>query len=312
MVVVITLLLGSALWGLFWLPLRGLEQAGLGGFWTLTVIYLGAALTLGPLARRHWRTALRMPWRLLGIGLSAAVSNIAFGIGMIEGDVARVLILFYLSPVWTVVLGRLLLGERLLAVTIPALALALFGAGLMLFSDLQGVDAGLLPAFGTADLLGLLAGLGFALTNVQVRAAHQMPATLKNLSAVVLVPPLALLAALAVDTAPPAASFGATAMTTTAEVATAMTALATALAVALAVGALWLSTMVAATQHGVSHMPLQRSSVLLLFELIVGAVSAALLAGETLSPTELTGGACIVLAGLAIVWLRTPKTAIPQ
>jgi drug/metabolite transporter (DMT)-like permease len=44
--------------------------------------------------------------------------------------------------------------------------------------------------------------------------------------------------------------------------------------------------------------------VLLLFELIVGAVSAALLAGETLGLAELAGGACIVLAGLAVVWVR--------
>jgi drug/metabolite transporter (DMT)-like permease len=62
--------------------------------------------------------------------------------------------------------------------------------------------------------------------------------------------------------------------------------------------------MTAATQLGISQLPLQRSSVLLLFELIVGAVSAALLAGESLSLAELAGGACIVLAGLAVVWLR--------
>jgi drug/metabolite transporter (DMT)-like permease len=44
--------------------------------------------------------------------------------------------------------------------------------------------------------------------------------------------------------------------------------------------------------------------VLLLFELVVGAVSAALLAGESPGTAELAGGACIVAAGLAVVWLR--------
>jgi drug/metabolite transporter (DMT)-like permease len=65
-----------------------------------------------------------------------------------------------------------------------------------------------------------------------------------------------------------------------------------------------MSSMISATQYGISRMPLQRSSVLLLFELVVGAVSAAWLAGEALSLAELTGGACIVLAGLVVVWFR--------
>jgi drug/metabolite transporter (DMT)-like permease len=278
------MLAGSTLWGLYWLPLRWLEQAGLEGLWALAVIYVGATVTLGVAARGRWRAALAARWRLGGIGLSAAVSGIAFGLGMIEGEVARVLILFYLSPVWAVLLGRVLLGERILAVTVPALVLALFGAGLMLLSDAPGLGAGLFGGFSPADLLGLVAGFAFALTNVQLRAARALPAALRNLATAALAPPLAALAAVGVGagfSAPPWA-----------------------LLVALGVGALWMSSMIAATQYGIARLPLQRSSVLLLFELIVGAVSAALLAGETLGLAELAGGACIVLAGLAVVWVR--------
>jgi drug/metabolite transporter (DMT)-like permease len=280
------MLTGSTLWGLYWLPLRWLEQAGLGGLWSLALIYVGATITLGVIARRHLRLARAARRRLLGIALSAAVSGVAFGLGMIEGEVARVLILFYLSPVWSVLLARLLLGERLLAVTVPALLLALFGAGLMLSSDGPGRadSAGLLSGFGSADVLGLVAGLGFALTNVQLRAARGLPAELRNLAAVALAAPLAAVAALGTG-----ADFGAPPW---------------ALAGALGVGMVWMSGMISATQFGIARLPLQRSSVLLLFELVVGAVSAALLAGESLGAAELAGGACIVVAGLAVVWLR--------
>lgn len=279
------MLAGSTLWGLYWLPLRWLEQAGLGGLWALAVIYVGATATLGVLARRHWRDALAARGRLAGIALSAAVSGIAFGLGMIHGEVARVLILFYLSPVWAVLLGRVLLGERILRVTVPALVLALCGAVLMLFADAwragdgRGLDA-LLPA----DLLGLVAGLAFALTNVQLRAGRGLPEPLRNLATAVLAAPLAAAAALALGSP--------------------LSASPTALGVALLVGLVWMSGMISATQYGIARLPLQRSSVLLLFELIVGAVSAALLAGEALGPLELAGGACIVLAGLAVVWGR--------
>lgn len=283
-IVIPVMLAGSTLWGLYWLPLRWLEQVGLEGLWALTFIYIGATATLGLVARRQWAALAGARWRLLGIGLSAAVSGIAFGLGMLEGQVARVLILFYLSPVWAVLLGRMLLGERLLAVTVPALVLALLGAGLMLLSDLRGLDRGLLGAFSPADLLGLVAGFAFALTNVQLRAARGLPGALRNLASVALVPPLAAVAAAGVGT-----SFDAPWW---------------ALLAALGVGVVWMSSMISATQYGISRMPLQRSSVLLLFELVVGAVSAAWLAGEVLGTTELAGGACIVLAGLAVVWLR--------
>lgn len=284
-IVVPVILSGSTLWGLYWLPLRWLEQAGLGGLWALTFVYIGAVLTLGIGARGHWRTGHRGGWRLLGIGLAAAVSGITFGLGMIEGNVARVMILFYLSPVWAVLLGRLVLGERILPVTVPALVLALFGAGLMLLGDVAGGgNGGGTFSFSDADLLGLVAGLGFALTNVQLRAARGLPGALKNLATCALVPPLAAAAALALG-APFSAPWWA-------------------LPAALAVGLIWLSSMIAATQFGISNLPLQRSSLLLLFELVVGAASAAILAGEALSATELLGGACIVLTGLAVVWAR--------
>jgi drug/metabolite transporter (DMT)-like permease len=283
------MLAGSTLWGLYWLPLRWLEQAGLGGLWALTFIYVGGTVLLGVLAHRHWRVAVEAPWRVLGISLSAAVSGIAFGLGMIEGEVARVLILFYLSPVWAVVLGWVLLGERILPVTVPALMLALFGAGLMLLADANASGplpgAAFVAGFSPADLLGLVAGLAFALTNVQLRAARGLPGAIKNLATCALVPPLAGAAALGLGTSFAASWWAAPA--------------------AVVVGLLWLSAMISATQFGISHLPLQRSSVLLLFELIVGAVSAALLAGEALGLMELAGGACIVLAGLAVVWLRT-------
>ncbi|OOY41335.1 hypothetical protein BOV91_12020 [Solemya velum gill symbiont] len=53
-------------------------------------------------------------------------------------------------------------------------------------------------------------------------------------------------------------------------------------------------------QYGVTHMRAQRSAVILLFELVVGGVSAALIAGEILSFREVIGGAIIVIAGYLV------------
>lgn len=277
------MLFGSALWGLYWLPLRTLEQSGLGGLGAIVLIYSGATLGFAWLARGELRAWRGHGWRMLGIAASATVAGTAFSLGMIHGEVARVMILFYLSPIWAVLLGRVLLGERLLLVTLPALALAFLGASALLRPEGGWSAFRPLPA----DLLGLVAGLGFALTNLQLRAAAGMPASLKNLATCVLIAPVALVLIMVFE-APLQVPIWT-------------------LPVGLAVGSIWMTAMTAATQYGISRLPLQRSSVLLLFELVVGAISAALLAGEHLDGFELLGGSGVVAAGLLVVW---PKVRV--
>jgi drug/metabolite transporter (DMT)-like permease len=54
--------------------------------------------------------------------------------------------------------------------------------------------------------------------------------------------------------------------------------------------------MTLTVQYGVSRMPVHRSAVILLFELVVGAVSSLLLTTESVQPREWAGGAMIVTA----------------
>jgi drug/metabolite transporter (DMT)-like permease len=109
----IALLSGAIVWGLIWYPYRVIEAAGMGGV-TATSITYGLALLFGlvpmwPVVRR-----LRPSLWLLLLGLSAAGTNLGYVLGTLDGVVMRVLLLFYLSPLWTVLLSRALLGERLI------------------------------------------------------------------------------------------------------------------------------------------------------------------------------------------------------
>jgi drug/metabolite transporter (DMT)-like permease len=62
--------------------------------------------------------------------------------------------------------------------------------------------------------------------------------------------------------------------------------------------------MALTVQYGVTHMPLHRSAVILLFELVVGAVSALLLTDERVLPREWTGGGMIVLAAWVAAYIH--------
>src|SRR4051812_27877685 len=163
------LLAGAAFWGVVWFPYRLLNRAGLDGLWATLLTY-GVALVVGAIL---FRGALRVFARLdaLTIVMGAAIgwSNLAYVIGVLEGEVMRVLLLFYLAPLWTVPLAHGLLHERLDRTGLVVMALALAGAMTMLWHPEMGMP---FPR-GKPEWLGLAAGFLFALGNVLVRKLTQ-------------------------------------------------------------------------------------------------------------------------------------------
>ncbi len=272
------LLYSATFWGLVWYPLRLLDEAGLSGPWQMLVAYGGAFLVLA-LARWPGLNGMRGQGGLLILmALAAGWTNVGFVLAMLDGSVARALILFYLSPLWTVLLGHFLLGEKLHRATLLALPLGLFGAGLMLWSP-DILETGL----SWGDMAAMTAGMAFALANVITRALHHLGTRQKTLVswAGVVVVSLLLLALQGGDI--PRVSV-----------------LAWGANLLLGVGGFLLTTL--AVIYGVSHMPVQRSSVILLLEILVGALSAWLLAGENMNLREWMGGLLIVLAGLIAIF----------
>ena len=65
---------------------------------------------------------------------------------------------------------------------------------------------------------------------------------------------------------------------------------------ASALGLLGIFTVVLAVVYGVARMPVHRSAVILLFELVAGAVSSQLLTDEVVRLAEWLGGGLIVAA----------------
>jgi len=73
-------------------------------------------------------------------------------------------------------------------------------------------------------------------------------------------------------------------------------------AIALGVFGFLLTTLFVV--YAVSQMPVQRSSVIMLFEVVVGAVSAWWLANEQIDLQEWVGGALVLGGGLIAVFFQ--------
>lgn len=280
---VFSLLLAATMWGLIWYPLRLLEAAGMHGLWSTLVSY-GAALLLGMLPFVARRGELqRQPLTLLWLALAAGWCNVSFVMAVLEGTVVRVLLLFYLSPIWSVLLARLILGERVAARARWAFALAIIGALTMLWDPAIGLPW---PS-GAGDWLAVSSGIAFAITNVMVRRLQQVSVPVKNVASwcgVLLIAAI-WLGTLDADVSPNVTSsvwLG-----------------------AVALGLFGIYIMTYATQYGVTHMPVHRSAVIMLFELVAGALSAYWLTSEQVAPLEWFGGVLIIGAAYWTARLQT-------
>ncbi|HEY3325944.1 MAG TPA: DMT family transporter [Novimethylophilus sp.] len=270
------LLSGAVVWGLIWYPYRLLEQAGVSGIQSSLLTY-GMALILGAvLFARHWRDLARVPREAIWIGLAAGWTNLGYVLAILEGEVMRVLLLFYLAPLWTLLLARLLLDEKVGPRGLAIMALSLAGMFTMLWQG-RGWP---LPQNG-AEWIALSAGVGFAATNVLTRRAGQLTLKAKSLSVWAGVCAIALVFFLFERQPMPAVS----------TLSPASWMLMTAMGVALA-ATTWM------VQFGVTHTPANKAAVIFMFELVVAAISSYLLAGEEMTAREWAGGAMIVLAAL--------------
>jgi len=283
-----SLMAAATAWGLIWYPYRLLEAVGLSGGAASLLTYASGILPLLYLAhRRGWSVPAGQWGWLLAVALTAGWTNLSYVLAVIDGEVMRVLLLFYLVPLWTVVFARLILKEQAGPWGWAVIGLALAGAYVMLGRSEGRTWQLPLPASG-AEWLGLASGVGFALTNVVSRGARKIPIETRSLWTFIGVTAMAA-AFVLVEGLP------------TGVIAAAMAGW-NWLVLAGITLALLLATFT--VQYGLAHTPANRAIVIMLFELVVAAISSQWLAGEVMDAREWVGGAMIVAATLFSVKLE--------
>ncbi|MCH8179030.1 MAG: DMT family transporter [Proteobacteria bacterium] len=272
------LLFNAFVWGLSWWPLRQLQAQGLHAVWATMLFFLMGVVVIGLGRREAWRGLWRTP-TLWWLALATGLTNASFNWGVATGEVVRVVLLFYLMPLWAVGLAWWLLGERITPMAAVRVLLALGGALLVLRPE----DGGWPRFSGLPDWLGLIGGMGFAFTNVMLRRAAQRSSAERALamfSGGVCLPGLAgwALASQGLIPAWPVFDWGW-------------------LLLAAAMGLAFFAANLA-MQYGASQIPVHLTSVVMLTEIVFASGSAVWFGGETLRPAVLAGGGLILLAAL--------------
>ncbi|WP_119273979.1 DMT family transporter [Taklimakanibacter deserti] len=158
-------------WGLFWIPIRSLDQAGIGGLWATFFFYtLPFALCL-PILLVRWRPTVAGGLWLQLLGFMAALSLVAYSVSILYTDVVRATLLFYLTPLWSTLLARIFLGEPITLLRWVAMAVALLGM-LVIFR----ADAGIPLPERPGDWIALGSGFLWSVAAILLRADKESAA----------------------------------------------------------------------------------------------------------------------------------------
>lgn len=279
----------ALVWGLMWYPFRVLNADGVSTAHTSVLVYLLAAMLGLALFFDVYRRQLRwhpvLPWLALLFGWC----NFSYTWAVSEGMVMRVLLLFYLSPLWSALFSRLLLHERLSRSGWLVVGLSLAGCAIILYRP--GLLDGAMLLSQRYEWLALSGGISFALGNVLSKRARNLPVPVKSATIWVGV---ALMGLLAMASRQQLGGLFELSLPS---------------AVLLVLLGLTLLATSIISQHGVSLLPANQTMTLMLLELVFAAVSAYWLAGESMTLQEWSGAALIGGASLLSGNMTQPMTA---
>ena len=153
------IIVSAGAWGLYWLPLRSIEQAGIIGSWSIVFVNACPLIILIPLLLFNLDQLKIYPKPILFAGIMIGSAFTFYANGLIETSVIRATLLFYLSPIWSTIIGIIWLNDRLTIARVISIFVALIGLFFLLY-DLNDQE-NLILNFG--DFSSLLSGLFWAL-----------------------------------------------------------------------------------------------------------------------------------------------------
>ena len=277
----VIVLVTGVFWGVCWVPVRAIAELGLDGAWGTGAISLAAMLFLLPFL--VGKAPVFRDTGFVGVA-SIALGGAAFAlysIGFLYGKVALVVLLWFFSPVWSVLIAKFVLRWQ-----VPTLRLVAIGVGLAGLVIMLGGEGGLPVPRSLGEWMAFVGGLVWAGATAGMRLKSRVPplqaAFVFALGATVtcfafapfLEPPPAIAAADAVR-------IGITVLVT---------------------GGVWWGLSIAALMWATLRLDPARVGILLMPEVIFGALTAAIFAGETLSVSEMIGGGLVILCGVLEVW----------
>ena len=274
------IILSTLLWGTWWFPLRLLNESANNNAIPLTLSFLIAGLFLlcFSLKNVHLLSKRNIVLTLVAATMGAAAMCL-YNEGLLRGNVARILIFFYLTAVWSTIIEMVFLKvpltfSRALSIT----------AGFIGLFIITGLDKGNFLPNSLADIFGILSGLLWSICASLIRVNKELDVNFGTSIFILMGGIFVLLATLLPD-GQIISGFNSQILFQT-------------YLIILAFAFIWLLPGYWLITYGQDQVDPGRAGILLMFEVVIGIISAYLIANELISIRELLGALFILSAPL--------------
>lgn len=279
---------GAAVWGLFWIPLRYLDDNGIHGVWAVAMLVTTPLVLFLPylLIKRR----IRLTRWYIGFALSMGTSMALYFAAFIFTDVIRVVFLFYMLPVWATLISWAMFGQKIRPIQLLAIAVALTGLYFLL-----GGDGSIPVPKNIGDWFGLIAGFFWALSLNLIRQNPDIDPIVTTLSPYVFGAPIAIGLAFLLFFVSPSEL---TSIPKAGDIVSAIP-------FVLLIGVIIMAPSIYGQVWGARFVAAPTAALLTMTEIVFATLSAWLLIGTTLTGLGWFGGGLIILA--AVLDLAQPS-----
>ncbi len=275
----LTVIIACLFWGTYWIPLRYIDNNNNASVWPLFLSFLLLALILiKPLIKSIIDIYINKNYFFLISCFFAALGISLYSESLLRGEIAKVVVLFYLCPIWATIFARFILNQPFTLKRIFSILLGIIGLEIIV-----GFEKGIIFPSTTVEWIALLAGLMWAMSMTLFNLANSTSGVEKTSLTAFLVSLIFLLLCLI----PGGRNL---------VVSNNLLIIHPIYIWILLFAFIWLLPSILLTYFSVEILDPGRINILLAFEVAVGFISAALFTNEIIGVKEYLGALFVISA----------------
>ena len=156
----LTVVISCLFWGTFWIPLRLIDKSNNGSVWPIFIGFLLLSLILiKPLLRSFKAVFIQKNYYFFVGCFFAALGISLYSESLLRGEIAKVVVLFYLCPIWGTIFAKIILNQALTLKRICSILIGIIGLEIII-----GVEEGIFFPSTVVEWIAVLAGLTWAMS----------------------------------------------------------------------------------------------------------------------------------------------------
>ena len=276
----LAILISTLLWGTWWYPLRILNEYADNNAIPLAISFFIPGILVLCFSIKNIKQLKKRNLILTIIAATAgAAAMCLYNEGLLRGNVARILIFFYLTAVWSTCIEIFFLKAQLTFLRTLSILFGFFGLFII-----TGFDQGNFVPSSMADFFGILSGLLWSVAATLIRINKDLDVNFGT-SIFIIIGGIFVLLATILPNGQILSGFNAKTLLKTYHI-------------IFIFSFIWLLPGYWLLTFGQDQVDPGRAGILLMFEVVIGIISAYLLANELISIRELVGALFIMSAPL--------------